>query len=778
VTFTNKAAAEMRERVAKLLSPEVARGLHWLGTFHAMGAKMLRAMSEHIQRRPDFSIYDEHDQLTVMKHVVDEMGIDKKWYKPNKLVEQLTKAKERGFLPADIPEIDEDSRVFARVYARYETWLEAANALDFEDLLLVPMLLAERRSELGERIRSRFDHVLVDEFQDTSHTQYKLVRALAGTKQNLTVVGDDDQCHPGDTLIRVVSMSHVEEVPIAELHKFRELRVLSWNQHNKQWRVRPARVAARDYRGEMLSIRVRRAGSWNEPAGVCLLRATPEHRFVRFKKMGELEECAASELVVRDQVPVPFEVVCEGDFETKLTPCRDGYPVGATQLTWKWAPIDAIEKEDYSGQVYSLDVEKDHTYVANGVVVHNCIYEWRSADVKLIRNFKKDFPSATVVKLEENYRSTGHIVRAALEVIQKSPFRVAKALWTGAEPGAKIRMVQCPSDRHEGRWIAGELQRFQEVGGNLSDAAILYRTHQVARAIEEPLRDRGIPYVVLGGPRFYDRREVRDVLAYFRLAANASSNVDFIRAIGSPPRGIGSAKVLRLAEFARSESTSLFKAIPRLLASGELRPKEHGALEEFHELLRAAHAMRATKQSPLAICRRLIESSGYEKMWRDAAAEANRLGEAADYDDACKRADNVVEILSAVGSFEEGEKAEGRQPSLESYLERVALMTEPNTPGAGKVTLMTIHASKGLEFSRVFVAGCEDGTLPLGDSVHDPASLDEERRLAYVAVTRARHELALTYADQRFVRGKVEYMRPSRLFDAISDEIVDAESGG
>jgi DNA helicase II / ATP-dependent DNA helicase PcrA len=588
VTFTNKAAGEMEERLVKLIGEEAVSTL-WLGTFHATGARILRALAVFTGRRADFSIYDDHDQLTVVKQVMNELGVDQKFYKPNEVRDRICKAKEKALFPEHLKTSEERmDRDLADIWLRYEAWLEASNAFDFEDLLLWPMRLAEENSEAGHRLKNRFQHVLVDEFQDTSHTQWRFVKAMSETSGNIMVVGDDDQC----------------------------------------------------------------------------------------------------------------------------------------------------------------------------------IYEWRSADVNIIRGFADVLPNTTVVKLEQNYRSTGNIVAAALDVIKTSKTRVDKRLWTEAEAGSPVRVVQVPNDREEGWLIARELKK-QGTDG----AAVLYRTHQIARVIEEALIEDGIPYVVLGGPRFYDRKEVRDVLAYLRLVQSPESNVDLLRAINVPSRGIGAAKVARLQEIAKSSGESLWKATAELAGSGELRPKEQEGLRRFRELVYSAMSAKLSGQGPGRIAKLVIEESGYLDMWNEEALELKKAGKAAEAEVAVERGKNVVEILSAVSSYEDDAKEAGKKPSLEGYLERVALMTSSDKKHPeGAVVLMTIHAAKGLEFDRVYVAACEEGNLPL-ESGRGDQNIDEERRLMYVAITRARRELTLSWSETRYFRGKLVPNRMSRFLEAISPNV-------
>lgn len=755
VTFTNKAAGEMEERLASLIGDEATDEL-WLGTFHATGARILRALAAFANRRGDFSIYDEHDQLTVVKQVLNELGFDPKAYKPSEVRDRICKAKEKALSPEDLLGSEERlDRDISAIWSRYEAWLEASNAFDFEDLLLWPMRLAEGAGEAGYRLKNRFQHVLVDEFQDTSHTQWRFVKAMGEVSGNIMVVGDDDQCHPaGTTLVACptgpgdspwraerdpmragVTHRRIEDLRDGDLVYAFETTLLEYTG------PRRVRVGKRIYDGPIVKIVVHEEGFKDTE-----LHVTPGH-FVYAKTQGPDSHPR----------PLPAGVVEVGDWMPRMNTI-DGS---------RWQRVSEISQyENKAGFVYSLDVEELHTYAANGIIVHNCIYEWRSADVNIIRGFDQHFPNATVVKLEQNYRSTGNIVAAALDVIKTSKSRVDKRLWTEAEAGVPVRVVQVSEDREEATYIAGELKAHGTDG-----AAVLYRTHQIARVLEEALISAGLPYVVLGGPRFYDRKEVRDVLAYLRLVQTPESNVDLLRAINVPSRGIGAAKVARLQEITKRSGESLWKATAELASSGELRPKEQEGLRRFREVVYAAMSAKLSGQGPGRIAHLIIEESGYLEMWQEEAKELARLGKGAEAEVAIERGKNVVEILNAVRSYEEDAKEIGKRASLEGYLERVALMTSSDKQHPeGAAVLMTIHAAKGLEFDRVYVAACEEGNLPLVSDFGD-TNLDEERRLMYVAITRARRELSLSWSKTRYFRGKLVPHQISRFLEAISPNV-------
>jgi DNA helicase-2/ATP-dependent DNA helicase PcrA len=584
VTFTNKAANEMKQRLGVLLGDARVKRM-WVGTFHATCARMLRAHADAVGRRRDFVIYDDDDQLTVMKQIFGELKIDKKMVSPSKMLQRIQDAKQKGYAPGDIPLLDPDTAQFVEVWERYDVWLRACNAMDFEDLILLTMRLAEgSHPAIGTMLRTAFDHVLVDEFQDTNFTQYRLVKALARASNNLCVVGDDDQC----------------------------------------------------------------------------------------------------------------------------------------------------------------------------------IYTWRGADPSNIRDFQTEWPSAKVVRLEQNYRSTKRIVACAVGVIEQNRLRVPKTLWTDNPAGGEVEVIESPSDRGEASAVCSAIRAHVAAGGRTRDCAILYRGHAQSRVIEDQLRDSQVPYRIVGGHRFYDRREVKDVLGYLRLLCNPASDVDLLRVLNVPARGLGASTLKRLSEIAGSRKVSLWDALPIAAQAPEIRRTEQLQLGAFRDVVEQFQKTMKSER-PSVLCARLIEGIGYKKMLQALAKKLKEDGKNAEALAEEARIENLDEIVNAIASYEKRASDEGDVPSLRGYLEMVSLVAEDSKDEhADRVLLMTVHASKGLEFEVVFIVGFEEGRFPVRNVDMNPRELEEERRIAYVAITRAKTRLVVSMARLRWVHGEVQNCTPSR----------------
>ncbi len=587
VTFTNKAASEMRSRLESLLGPDISRDL-WVGTFHATCAKLLRLYGASIGVGKNFLVYDAQDQKTLVTRVVRELGLDEREYPPRTLLGAIQKQKQDGRGPDEMNIDSYSDRTVRSVYASYEAALRAANAVDFEDLILLTVRLVESNSEEAESIRRRFDFVLVDEFQDTNATQYRLLRALTRDHRNLCVVGDDDQS----------------------------------------------------------------------------------------------------------------------------------------------------------------------------------IYRWRGADVRNIRGYKLDFPDAVVIKLEQNYRSTAHIVSAALAIIAKSYGREAKQLWTANDAGAPIELVAARDERDEAGYVIGRIREAVAAGVDRRQIALFYRVHAQSRVFEEALRASNLPYRIVGGMKFYERAEIKDALAYLRLVANPKSDVDFVRVVNTPARGIGDTTIERLSRFARANDESLLSAASHVHELGELGAAAKKKLAAFCALIEQL-ASSAAEMTPTALFDEMIEKSGYAN-----ALSADRTVENE------TRLENLKELRGSFLDFEPEMKALGETPTLEAYLERVSLQTNGDTPdSASSVTLMTVHGAKGLEFDVVFLTGMEEDMFPYRNAQRNSdEEMEEERRLAYVAVTRARKKLVVTHAASRQVFGTTRTNRPSRFVRDIPTNCIQTAS--
>ena len=574
VTFTNKAAGEMKHRLGGLVGEDLTRDL-WVGTFHSVCSRLLRRFHDAAGLQRNFVIYDDSDQKAVVNRVLKELNLDDKRYPVRQVLSRIHQEKQEARSPEDFLKKGYFDDAVAECYARYEHHLKQANAVDFDDLLLhVLRIVEDPQSMPGEDIRRRFEHVLVDEFQDVNQVQYRLVRAFTARTRNLCTVGDDDQS----------------------------------------------------------------------------------------------------------------------------------------------------------------------------------IYRWRGADVRVIRNFKRDYPDATIIKLEQNYRSTGHIVRSALGVIKPSAEREPKELWTSNKDGEQVLVVTADSEHDEAGWVVEHIRTLLEHGLSARDIAVFYRVHAQSRVLEEVLRSERIPYQIVGGMRFFDRAEVKDILAYLRVVSNPRSDVDLLRIINVPSRKIGQATIEKLVQTADEHRSSVYDAIVPLVESGSLGTAAKKSLLSFRDLLQGLMS-EARTGSPAQTCEDVLDRTGYQKML-----------EAEDSAESDARILNVNELVQSIVDYEEEARAADQPATLDGYLERVSLTADADTlEDAPRVAMMTVHAAKGLEFDTVFITGMEEELFPF--KAMDPKrgeDIEEERRLAYVAVTRARRQLVITNASRRAIFGQTRYGLPSR----------------
>jgi DNA helicase-2/ATP-dependent DNA helicase PcrA len=581
VTFTNKAAGEMRERLLSLLGEQGAAVQ--VGTFHATCARLLRRHGESFGLSKDFTIYDDQDQLALVKRVLRDLGLDEKRYQPKAMAGRINRAKQEVQGPDDMETPDSWAEVVRRVYTTYEERLHQANALDFGDLIYRTVRAIESDEAFREAVVGRFSHVLVDEFQDTNHAQFRLVQLLSEGHRDLCVVGDDDQS----------------------------------------------------------------------------------------------------------------------------------------------------------------------------------IYRWRGADRRNILDFRASFPDATLVKLEQNYRSTKRILRAANAVIARNTDREPKELWTDNQEGGAILVVRTMDERDEGRLVLRGVRELLSQGQSLSDVAVFYRTHAQSRVIEESLRSANIGYRIIGGMRFYDRAEVKDLLAYLRVMTNPADDMSLLRIINTPARGIGKTTVTRLLDFAAEQGRSLSELLDDegvLAQFGSAARKRLGA---FHGLMSGLRDVAASGAPLGEVGAELVNHSGYAEMLRhDDTPEADA------------RFQNIQELVASMDEFER----EHPESTLADFLENVTLQTSADEAAGGdRVTLMTVHAAKGLEFPVVMVTGLEEQVFPFKgiDPWEDPDELEEERRLAYVAFTRAKQRLVLSFAAVRRIFGQQRVGIPSRFLTELPGEDVE-----
>jgi DNA helicase II / ATP-dependent DNA helicase PcrA len=610
VTFTNKAAGEMRQRLRQLLG-EAADAMA-IGTFHATCARLLRRYGSHVGLTRSFVIFDDDDQIKLVEKLLKQTGLDEQ-VSPRTILSRIDRAKNRGLDPmAPTGSFDD---VMAQLYPLYRAQLARENAVDFNDLLLKTIDLFQHEAA-ARTLRTRFRHVLVDEFQDTNKVQYQLVWRFADATRNLTVVGDDDQS----------------------------------------------------------------------------------------------------------------------------------------------------------------------------------IYAWRGAEPRNLLDFDRDFPDALVIKLEQNYRSTQTILDAANAVIRKNRDRHVKALWTDRGGGEPIEIYQAGDERGEAYFVAQSIRRLLDDGPcSPNDIAILYRTNAQSRVLEEHLRAARVPAKVVGAVSFFERREVKDIIAYLRLLANPAADSALERVINVPTRGIGETTVDRLRAAARANGSGLYDAV-RLAGRGEvagLGPGPRRKLQAFVELVDGLRDVIASGASVAETIIQVIERSGLRaKLEVDASTESrdrlDNLAElvttASDFDDeVAPPGGGPLAGLADPGDVDDGERDADRPPTIEDFLERIALSSAGDQTSAEQVVLMTIHIAKGLEWPVVFLTGMEDGLFPSlreREGTSEDAALEEERRLAYVAITRAREQLVLSHARTRRVWGEIRIQDPSRFLDDLPrDSLAQPRTG-
>jgi len=600
VTFTNRAAREMKERVGRLVGDAV-EGMPWLGTFHAIGAKMLRRHAELVGLHPNFTILDTDDQLRLLKQLIQAEDLDEKRWPARQLGGLIDEWKNKGLTPKDV-DAGEGERYAngrgAQLYAAYQDRLRALNACDFGDLLLHMLTILKTDREVLQHYQQRFRYIMVDEYQDTNSVQYLWLRLLAQERKNICCVGDDDQS----------------------------------------------------------------------------------------------------------------------------------------------------------------------------------IYSWRGAQVENILKFEKDFPGAKVIRLEQNYRSTPHILAAASGVIANNSGRLGKTLWTEHNDGEKVKVLGVWDGPEEARRVGDEIEAAQQIrNASLDDIAILVRAQHQTREFEDRFISIGMPYRIVGGFRFYERQEIRDALAYLRVVAQPADDLAFERIVNTPKRGLGDKALAKVHQLARAEQVPLTTAAARILDTDELTPQARRALgnlvidiARWRDMLNSS-SLRG-EEDQLAeltggggvphseLARVILDESGYTAMWQ---AEKSA--------DAAGRLENLSELVRAMEEYE----------TLGAFLEHVSLVMDNEAQAdEAKVTIMTIHAAKGLEFDTVFLVGWEEGLFPSQRALDEGGltSLEEERRLAYVAITRARRRAIIIHAANRRIYGQWTSSIPSRFVAELPQAHIDSES--
>ena len=808
ITFTNKAAGEMRDR-AELLVGRRVRAM-WVMTFHAACARMLRAHADKLGYTRRFTIYDQADSRRLVKRCLDELGIDPKRFTPSSIQNQISDAKNRlrdadayGQMVGSFFE-----QTVADAFRMYERELHRMNAMDFDDLLVNAVNVLQLFQEVRDQYANGFRHVLVDEYQDTNHAQYRWLQLLAEERRNLMVVGDDAQCLVAGTLVTMADGSRlaIERVRVGDL-------VMSGRGGGA---FAPARV-----------VRVHRAVAAD---GVAItmrsgrrMVSTPEH--THFAGYGPAVPVRADAGVLnarnRTAPGGPGDISMESML---MSPERSGgrgvdafymgdggWPCAALGERGGALPftpaalvrpgmvmfdehggydvVESAERIALHAPVYDLDVEPTHNFIANGVVTHNSIYGFRGADIRNILEFEDSFPDSHVIKLEQNYRSTQTILDAANAVIRNNRAQKPKSLWTELGQGDPIKVRELEDEHAEARYVTGEVQRLLDEGVSRAEIAVFYRTNAQSRVLQDTLVRGDIPYQVIGGPKFYDRAEIKDAIAYLITLVNAQDAGAFTRIVNSPRRGIGSTSMSRVLAYTNTTGTSIWDTASEPEQVPGLGPAAVKALRRF---MATMHVLRERVEAnpPIAeLLKELLQETGYREALEaertiEAQGRIENLDElinvAAEYDSAVSAdADTGGESAELAGANSGGESAGADSPgrgSLADFLEQTALRSDAddNSDDAGLVTLMTLHNAKGLEYPIVFMIGLEEGVFPHSRAL-DEGGLEEERRLCYVGITRAERDLYLTYARTRNVFGARSFGAPSRFISEIPAELTDRE---
>ena len=578
VTFTNKAANEMKSRVGNLIG-DMVTGLKWLGTFHSIGAQILRQYPEKVGLKNGYIILDTDDQLRLLKQIIKEENIDDKKWSAKGLLSLIDNWKNKGLSPNQISSDDGDYFANGKgkvLYKKYQDQLKFFNAADFGDLILECIRLFNENPDILESFQNRFKYMLVDEYQDTNTSQYTLLKLLSGKWKNICCVGDDDQS----------------------------------------------------------------------------------------------------------------------------------------------------------------------------------IYSWRGAEVTNILKFEKDFLDSKIIRLEQNYRSTGNILAAASKLIEANESRFGKTLWTSSNGGEKVSVTSTWDGEEEARIITDEIEQQSLNKKNLDEVAILVRASFQMREFEDRFVSIGLPYKVIGGPRFYERKEIRDANAYFRLAIQPNDSLALERILNVPKRGIGETTLKKIKDYAKNNNIPTIDSIRDLIKTSEIKPKTKISLGHFIELTERWNDL-ITERNHYEMAEIILEDSGYLEMLRndDTITAAGRL-------------DNIKELFRSIEPFE----------SLNAYLEHISLVMEiDKNPEGNKVSLMTLHAAKGLEFDYVFLPGWEEGVFPNQRSLDEGGvkSLEEERRLAYVGITRAKIKSSIFYAANRKMHNQWLSSIPSRFVNELPEDNID-----
>jgi DNA helicase-2/ATP-dependent DNA helicase PcrA len=938
----------MRERLERMLGV-TARAI-WILTFHAACGRILRREAERLGYRSTFSIYDDQDQVRLTKACLEELGKDPKRFSPRGIHSQISRMKNELVSPKQAIERVASfwDQTVAETYELYQRRLHASNAVDFDDMLMLTVEVLERFPEALERWQKAFRHVLVDEYQDTNHAQYRLLQLLAAKHGNVCAVGDPDQCivegtrvtmadgstkpiesvRAGDEVLSCLGSGNFGPARVARVHRSRRragiriatesgrtivstpehthfagfkagwtpqlhMTYLMWRRghgfrvgtsrtytdgksqplpgpafrmnqehadavwvlstHDSEAEARQAEVlTSLAYRIPTLPFVARPSvreggrslvgnqrliddvftGLDTETAGHSLLedqglsfdhphfsaattsapsrirrrltvslcadsrRGKPQHRISvfgyddegrraleaagialrpayrgssgwryesSFADFGRLVERVED---IEDVLDVSVRFTARLATRTRATAKdRNSLPFcpasavrpGMVMVNeiGEFDVVESVERVVLDRPVYDLDVERTHNFVADGLVTHNSIYAFRGADIRNIMEFERDFPGTRIIPLEQNYRSTNSILRAANSVIENNRERKPKQLFSDLGEGDPVRVVEVEDEHAEARFVAAEIASLIDGGYSASEIAVFYRTNAQSRVLEDVLVRQDVPYQVIGGPRFYERAEIRDATAYLSVLVNPSDAGSLLRIANRPRRGIGDTSLARLVTHAESTGRTLWQAMADPEAAGVAAAAAR-SIRSFHATMESL--MAASQEVPVdELLERVLEKTGILE-----AFEAERTIEARG------RIENLQELVGVAREY----RLENADASTAGFLQDVALVSDQDTirDDRGLVTLMTLHNAKGLEFRAVFAIGMEEGVFPHVRAIEEQG-IEEERRLAYVGMTRAMERLTLTHTMSRSLWGRRSYNLASRFLDELPREV-------
>jgi len=764
ITFTNKAAGEMRERLERMLGAQARAA--WILTFHAACGRMLRREAERLGYRSTFTIYDQADQVRVVRACLEDLGVDPKRFTPRGIHSQISNAKNQLIGPDEYMSRVASfyDKTVAEVYERYQKRLLGSNAVDFDDMLMLTVEALERFPDALAHWQHTFRYILVDEYQDTNHAQYRLLQLLAGEHRNVFAVGDPDQCLIEGTLVTMADGSvrpiqHVfegeEVLSCFGSGHFGPARVVNTHRSRRRAGISIATVSGR----EIISTPEHTHFAGHE---ACPTDGRSNHRVSAARSATYLHPAAVGAQSAPLQPPGRGTLTSDDEFQQVLEGVglpfvlARGVRRGMVMLSESgdFDVVESVRRVPLDRPVYDLDIERTHNFVANGIVTHNSVYGFRGADINNILDFERDFPGAGSIALEQNYRSTNAILGAANAVIENNRDRKPKRLFSELGEGDPVQVVEVEDEHTEARFVAAEIARLVDEGWSAAEIAVFYRTNAQSRVLEDVLVRQQIPYQVIGGPRFYERAEIKDAVAYLSVLDNPSDAISLMRIANRPRRAIGDTSLQRLVTHADVLGVTLFEAMADPEAAG-LGTAAIKAVRGFHTLMQSLQSAAQELEVDELLEAVLLRSGTLE------ALEAERTIEARG------RIENLEELVGVAREF----RAEREEPTLSAFLQEISLVSDQDGLAGEEslVTLMTIHNAKGLEFRAVFLIGMEEGIFPHSRSIEDN-EIEEERRLAYVGMTRAMEKLTLTHAMARALYGRRDYNLPSRFLDELPAE--------